>query len=502
MTISILSNSIVAIDSNTIPGSYDNVVLNGCVSEDGNTLYTIHSVGSGSNSIAYGRVFKWSIDPSVGLTLIGSSNVFYGTSPRLGEDFRHITLLNSASAFILSGKKLQPETLFTSGWNCFELASSYVTNGVNSNLEISGSYGYPITTQYYGMQQVAKLSSGIALTTSASYSDGYPAFNFGDRGGLSHYGPIVFKVNFNSGRTVSSHMLDLHPYEYVTCMINIGSTVLAGTSLGNIIELNSSLNIIKRFNVIPTKIPIFDGETYVYNSVTYNKTWFNGNLEHHISSLAYHNGIIAATTSEGMLAFVDWQAPKVLSVKPYFQGGYRAEPRSLYSALPQHIKCGPALSHASSGVCLGVLTTASRGVYGSGVSSYVFEIDLTSQKVESYAQLPAEVNYPAVYTGVSNSIGWSFHNYNGITRLITYRVSPKFYRSDKVHAIIEGGQYKTGRKIIIVDDGVSASKIDGDFTVGTEPRTYSVATGKRIIEISLYGSGVTGRKGEVSIYNT
>lgn len=492
MSIEFLNSTVLAGNDGTAT-PYSNVVLDCMVS--GNRIYTLHSV-SITGTTRYGRIFAWTADPSLGLVPVASSAVFAGVAAN--DDFRHLSLLSSASAVVMSSVGTGA-TYLNAGWNVIELSSLYVTKGNAANSTASygtNPTGYLPTTQYYNSQQMARLTDGIVLATCASWSNSYST-QLGEQPNQYHYGPVIFKGDFTSGRTITVQLLNLNPYEYVTSLVNIGDgAVLCGTSQGSIVQLDSSLNISKSLNIIPSKTPVWDGQY----SGGFNVVWYSPTLDTHITSMVYHNGTIVATTSEGHLVFVDWDNLVVQSVRPYFQGGYRADLSNVNTNNAYHIKNGSFLTFGSSGVCLASLSTNNRGSNGAGTSTYVFELDLTSQKVESYLYLPLSINTPTIRSGILNSIGWTFHNLNGLTTLVNYRVNPK-PRSNRTHAILEDGSYKAGRKIIIVDDGVSASKIDSDFKVRTT-RTYSVPTGKRIIEISLYGSGVTGRKGEVSIYNT
>jgi hypothetical protein len=254
-----------------------------------------------------------------------------------------------------------------------------------------------------------------------------------------------------------------------------------------VVEVNSSLNTVKTFQLSDSQP---------------------------ITGLVYSDGLVTVLDSLGGMRVVDWisTSPKVInfSSNPILSGGFFATASSGCSVLGGSSSLIYQMD-VSRGqfnqlqVPLNPLTffPAFQGLGNGPYSPSFLPGSNYIQFGDTSNSLIGYFTSQSISSGIQNGVFWEIlGNTNAIAGnyLVTYSIVPDS-TVEKTHSISNGSNLVAGRKIIIVDAGSPNSYVDSDRPIPASTVTYPVPTGKSIIEISLYSSGID-KQGEVSMYNT
>ena len=356
------------------------------------------------------RIYDMSTKTQVG------SNYTVSSSPK------SISLVNSASAVVFSDT--------VNSVNFVELDSGYVQTVAGSSVLIpSGAIK--------GQLSAGNLTAGIALAANNTT-------NRVTRAVASSFSVANVTVDLGGGQ--------------IRSIINVDSnTWIAGTTLGQIIELNSSGVVTRRFDV-----------TFK------NNPGLSGMADPIITGLSYSNDILRVLTISGVCFTVYYPTGDVI----YTQ----------HNNGNSGTTSGSILCQASSGITLESYNSSSA------VNQVIVESHFATNPYTSSDVLFLGATGGIISTGINNSTAKGYALQLS-TVVYFFDITPPSYSDQTCGLEYPASTGVDGEYVIIQDDGVGSTSVKMSSAIAAETSDFPVPTGQTIRVVGAYETGV-GQKFE------
>lgn len=374
-------------------------IRNGCTDEINNQVLIVESTGPSL------RKYNLNTVAQVG------SNITCVSSPSA------ICLINSASAVITSSSSGSVDFI--------ELSTNYRVN-------VTGAPTVSSTSSKQVIAADPTNSVAMACTSTAKQ---------------------LVRINGSTFNTTNLSNLEIVGSSTFTCIIlKSPGRWLAGTSLGEIVEVDSTGKVYDRMRIS------------IENNV--GREPDSGSLLiTDIYGLAFDNNMLLVSTGQGVLLYYDWTTKTLLNTRPIcvFSGGQAF-----------------TLSNTASGVtCGGSLSTSSGSPF--------VALDITCRGLDTDGYIFTGGTGAILAAGINtlNARGWFLF---GSTNLRVFSLSPNRVTTTRTFTVTDSGQ-NVENELILLDYEASSIGKPILHTYMKSPATYRVESGKVILEIIKYGDG-------------
>lgn len=373
-------------------------IQNGCTDEINNQVLIVESTGPSL------RKYNLNTVSQVG------SNLTCLSSPSA------ICLINSASAVITTSSG--------SSVDFIELSTNYRVN-------VTGAGSVPNTGSRAVLAGDPTNSVALACTNTAKR--------------LMRIDGSTFNItNLNNLEIVGSST-------FTSIILKSPGRWLAGTSLGEIVEIDSTGKVYDRMRI---SIENNAGREPDSGSL----------LVTDILGMAFDNNILIVSTGQGVLLQYDWTTKTLLTTRPC----YAFSPSQAFT-----------LSNSASGVVCG-------GSSFSNAAPFV-ALDITCRGLDTDGYIYTGGTGATLACGINNlnARGWYLY---GTTLLRVFSLTPNRVTTTRTFTVTDSGQ-NVENELILLDYDASSIGKPILHTYMKSPATYRVESGKVILEIIKYGDG-------------
>jgi len=374
-------------------------IQNGCTDELNNQVLIVESTGPSL------RKYDLNTVAQVG------SNITCLSSPSA------VCLINSASAVITTSSG--------SSVDFIELSTNYRVN-------VTGAVAVANTTSRMVLAGDPTNSVAMACTSTAKR---------------------LMRINGSTNNTTNLDNLEIvGGSTFTSIILKSPGRWLAGTSLGEIVEIDSTGKVYDRMRIS------IEGNA--------NKESDSGSLlVTDILGMAFDNNILTVSTGQGVLLQYDWTTKTQIATRP----AYVFAQGSAFT-----------LSNTASGIVCGGSTSSFN-------PAPFVALDTTCRELDTDGYIYTGGTGAVVGCGINtlNSRGWYLY---GTTLLRVFSLTPNRVTTTRTFTVTDSGQ-NVENELILLDYGSSPIGKPMLHTYMKSPATYRIETGKTVLEIIKYGDG-------------
>lgn len=234
---------------------------------------------------------------------------------------------------------------------------------------------------------------------------------------------------------------------------------IVGTQRGGLYELDAFGNIYGQMDIQLT--PKISGLSSVDG--------FSDLSSLDVSGLFWDSGILGVSTSVGNFFLVDWGSKSIIATHQFPNGSTT-----------------PCLTNAGSGVLV-----ASLGDNTSNPGTCIQEVDMVNKapRIRSNLYTASTSTIVAVGANSTNGRGWAVQSQTGPIRFFDVQADRAI--TTRAFSVTIGGVHQQARLILLDETSGTATGRPILDTIMQSPTTYSVPSGKNVIEIVKVGEGYT-----------